>query len=307
MIEVPPDMYDHEEGAGTCLSCANPRYSPFRASTHFGIPIAFHRCECGTIKQVPMPNERFFEWFFNSELFFSSKETDSDEIWGFYDYFRDESCRMAQSERRFAWISKALGWSEKPQRILKIGPSTGTFLYVAKQAGHDAWGCDVSDRFVGYAKDNYDIRIDLGRFEHQPYEPESADAVLLFNVIENVPNLDEFVEAVRRILPVGGRFIINHVEMAGNLIEGFQKDKYFIYRPPICYAFDRDGLNAFLGRHGFEPRMRRRDIRYLHLEKISTLLRWKWLLKLSRLLGISRVTFPIWAYPSWITVYERTS
>lgn len=303
-IHVPAEYYDSDDDVTRCPACHDPRFNPLYRVTHFGFPIEFHRCDCGLIKQVPMPNEDFFDWFFNSEVFFSSKESSTDEIWGFYDYFKDESSRLRTSRRRFSRLSRLLKW-DSPRRIMKIGPSTGTFLHVASQAGHDVLGCDVSDRFIRYAKDAYDVPIDHGRFEHMDYDDQRFDAVLLFNVIENVPNIEEFLSAIQRTLAIGGHFIVNHVEMKGNLLAGLQKDKYFLFRPPICYGFEKSTLRRLLGRMGMQEVTSFRDVRYLHLEKISTLLRWRWLLRLSEFTRTSRIEFPVWAYPSRISVFER--
>lgn len=303
-ISVPAEFYDKEHGANQCPVCLEPRFTLLHRVEHYGFPFEFHRCRCGLIKQVPLPNERFFEWFFNSDLFFSSKQARYDEIWGFYDYFHDESSRLKTSRRRYRKLSRLLGWDD-PISIMKIGPSTGTFLYVAAQAGHDVLGCDVSDRFVRYALETYGVQVDHGRFERIGYEDGRFDAILLFNVIENVPDIEELLAAVQRTLRPGGHFILNHVEMKGNLIAKLQKEKYFLFRPPICYAFESPALQRLLARFGLEKRHDLLDIRYLHLEKISTLLRWRWLHGLARKSGTLRAEFPIWAYPSRISVFER--
>lgn len=304
-IDIPESYYNQKDNTNTCLLCENPAFKLCFNIKHFGFSFSFYRCnKCGLIKQSPMPNEKFFEWFFNSELFFSAKDSSCEEIWGFYDYFKDEKSRLKTSSRRYRKLKKLLNWNS-PQSIMKIGPSTGTFLHVANKAGHIVSGCDVSSSFSQYALDNYDIIIEQGRFEKMNYAPDNYDALLLLNVVENVPNLSEFLTAIQKSVKIGGHFIVNHVEMKNNLIEKFQKDKYFLYRPPICYAFEGDTLNKLMAEHGFELKTKIRDVRYLHLEKISTLLRWKWALKLSKILRISRLHFPVWAYPSWISIYTR--
>jgi SAM-dependent methyltransferase len=303
---IPEDYYDHADGINRCLVCEQPEFDLHREIKHFGFPFSFYRCRnCGLIKQAPMPNAKFFEWFFNSELFFSAKGSDSEEIWGFYDYFKDESSRLLTSKRRFKSLSKEIGWSDKKISLMKIGPSTGTFLHVAQQAGHNVRGCDISDRFAQYARKTYDVKIDIGRYEYFDYKDQQFDAIMLLNVVENVPNLAEFISAIRRTLKIGGHFILNHVEMKNNIIERLQGEKYFIYRPPICYAFEGNTLNHLMQNNGFKLVTKKRDIRYLHLEKITTLLRWRFALKLTKALRISRINFPIWAYPSWISIYER--
>lgn len=303
-VTVPAEYYDQADGTGRCPACRDPRFTLLHRVEHFGFPFEFHRCRCGLIKQAPLPNERFFEWFFNSELFFSSKRSSQDEIWGFYDYFRDEPSRLATSRRRYRKLSRLLGW-DTPRSIMKIGPSTGTFLHVAGEAGHRVLGCDVSDRFVRTARERYGVRIDHGRFERLGYADESFDAVLLFNVIENVPNLEELLAAVARTLRPGGHFILNHVEMRHNLLARLQRDKYFLFRPPICYGFEGPALGRLLGRFGFVRRHELLDVRDLHLEKVSTLLRWRWLHEAARRTGTLRTGFAVWAYPSRIGVYRR--
>lgn len=303
-IDLPADYYDHEDGDQVCIHCGRPRFSTYRNPEHFGFPLHFQRCECGLIKQTPMPNERFFEWFFNSDVFYSSKETSEEYIWGFYDYFKDEPCRLATSKSRFRRLKKFFG-AERNLKIMKIGPSTGTFLYVAKQHGHDARGVDVSAKFVDFAKSTYGVDIEQGRFERMGYADGSFDVVVLFNVIENIPNLDEVLRAIHKSIAPGGYFIFNHVEMSGNIIEKLQGDKYFLFRPPICWAFTSRALYKILNDRGFSYLWSCRDIRYMHLEKILTLLNMKTLLRAAQMIGIDRIPFRIYAYPSKITVMKR--
>jgi SAM-dependent methyltransferase len=219
-IEKPPSsLYDLSDDVSRCVLCEWPGYELHQEVTHYGFPFRFSRCHCGLIKQTPMPNEAFFEWFFNSDLFLSAKRARADQVWGFYDYLKDEPCRLATSRYRYqrlgdvfrpASVSSAHSRrSTSPLRIMKIGPSTGSMLHIAKEHGHDAFGCDVSTRFIEYARETYGVTIDHGRFERLQYPAESFDVILLFNVIENVPNLDEFLRSVHRALKPNGLFVLN--------------------------------------------------------------------------------------------------
>ncbi len=304
-MQISPKHYDYDNSDNVCHLCGEPDYTLDQTVNTYEFSFTFQRCRCGLIKQTPMPNEAFFKWFFNSELFFSAKKTKKDRIWGFYDYFKDENCRLATSKRRYRLLSKFFG--NAPTKIMKIGPSTGTFLHVAKQHGHKAIGCDISTKFTQYAADNYDVHIDNGRFERMDYAAETFDTILLFNVIENVPNLFEFMAAIQEKIKLGGHFILNHVDMQHNFIARLQGRKYFMYRPPICYMLGSTVLEKILKRYGFEVEATYRDIRYMHLEKIFTLLHWNLPLKLFKWLRLHRIPFPIYAYPSRITVAKRVS
>lgn len=301
-----PDYYFNQDDHTQCVVCGNPDFKLHREIKHFDFEFAFYRCaNCEVIKQIPMPNEKFFSWFFNSDLFLSAKGSNSQEIWGFYDYFKDESSRLKTSKHRYRKLSITLGWDKQKISLMKIGPSTGTFLHAAQLEGHEVRGCDISDRFANFAMDRYQVKIDIGRYEELGYPDEEFDVIMLLNVIENVPNLSAFIADIRRTVRVGGHLVLNHVEMKWNLVEKLQGSKYFIYRPPICYAFESVTLVKLLADYGFRFKTKTRDIRYMHLEKISTLLRWKWALKLANLLGIANINFPIWAYPSWMSIYQR--
>lgn len=300
----PAEYYDHSDSENVCFLCESPAYTVTHETSSFGFPIAFQRCQCGLEKQTPMPNEAFFDWFFNSDLFYSSKRTKTEKIWGFYDYFKDEPCRLATSKYRYRKLSRILDL-DTPRKILKIGPSTGTFLHVAKEHGHDVLGCDVSRDFVDYAAKNYSVQIDPGRFERLPYEDEEFDLIVLFNVVENIPNQDEFFRAVNARLKPGGHFILNYVEMRHNLIAALQGNKYFLYRPPICYSYTAPVMNRLLNKYGFESVSKFRDVRYMHLEKIFTLLGWPNALRIAKALRIEQRVFRIYAYPSRIVVARK--
>lgn len=237
-------------------------------------------------------------------MFFSAKQADKKEIWGFYDYFKDEPSRMATSQRRYHKLEKYFEGTG-PLDVMKIGPSTGTFLHVAQNRGHRVLGCDISERFVGYARDNYDVQIDHGRFETMDYQAGQFDRVLLFNVIENVPNQTEFLSAIHRTLKPGGLFILNFVNEENNLVSAIQKDKYFLYRPPICYTFTEPVMKRVLAKFGFEVIEDIPDVRYMHIEKMVTLLGWHGILNLATRLGIHDKPFPIYAYPSRVLVARR--
>ena len=303
LAALPDDFFDADDSDNRCFLCGEPRYRPLYEITHFAYPFRFQQCQCGMIKQTPMPNERFFEWFFNSDTFFSSKEEGVDHIWGYYDFFADEGSRMATSRRRYRVLKSVFG--NGPREIVKIGPSSGTFLHVANQHGHHAIGCDVSNRFAGYAREHYGAEIDIGRFEAQGYRDGQFDVVMFLNVVENVPNLDEFLAAVQRTVKVGGHVIFNYVDMERNAIAALQKERYFIFRPPVCYAFGHTVAARLADRFGLAIVEQHRDIRFMHLEKVLTLLGWRFPYRVVKALGIHRIPFPIYAYPSRLVVATR--
>jgi SAM-dependent methyltransferase len=240
----------------------------------------------------------------NSEIFMSSRRSESQNIWGYYDYLEDEPFRLATSERRYQRLRRFLP-SDRSIDILKIGASTGSFLHVANQHGDKAVGCDVSSRFVEFAKRQYGVHVDHGRFEEIGYPSASFDTILMLSVLENVPNPPRLLDEVHRVLRPGGHFIFNFIEMKLNLIAALQKEKYFLFRPPVTYIYNGTVIRRVLDLKGFRIAHNLPDMRYMHLGKILTLLGWNSIHNLADGLRLASRAFPIYAYPSRIIIATR--
>lgn len=301
---LPESLYDLNDSDNACFLCGRPRFAPYVENTHFGFCLRFQRCECGLVKQTPMPNKEFFNWFFNSDIFLSSRRAESDNIWGFYDYLKDEPCRLATSRQRYKRLRKLFP-QDRPIHILKIGPSTGSFLSVANQQGDNAIGCDISAQFVDFAASRYGVHIDQGWFEELGYQSGRFDMILMLNVMENIPNPPQLLAEIHRTLKPGGIFVLNFVEMSHNIIAALQKKKYFIYRPPVTYIYTGAILEKMLNTHGFRIDRNIPDIRFMHFEKILTLLGWNSAHALLKKLRLSLLRFPFYAYPSRMVIASR--
>jgi len=94
--------------------------------------------------------------------------------------------------------------------------------------------------------------------------------------------------------------------MKNNFIAKLQGAKYFLYRPPICYGFRLDVVDRIMNKYGFKIVANKRDIRFMHLEKIFTLLHWKWPLSIIRTLKIDQINFSTYAYPSRIIIAQKS-
>ena len=258
------------------------------------------------VKRTPMPNLKFFEWFFNSDVFFNARRTGKKQIWGFYDYFSDEPCRMATSRHRYRRLSRHF----KPGarlRMLKIGPSTGTFLKVAANTRHDAIRCDVSSRFAGYAEDQYGIRIDRPIREAGLRRCGVRRRAPLQRGRER-PQPARVPRGSEPRSPDRGLFILPFpcVDMKGNLLARLQKERCTSCSGrPSANVFDRDVMTRLLRQYGFESPSSGSVTCGTCMEKISTLLGWRWLHWITRTIRIHRIVFPVYAYPSRLVVARK--
>ncbi len=304
-VHPPEGCYDLGADAGCFLCGRRDGRRVVREVGHFGIPLRFERCRCGLVQQTPIPNRRFFEWFFNSAVFTSGRRHAGGKIWGFYDYFPDEPSRRATAHLRYRRLAHRLGLDASRHDVLEVGAATGTFLHVLREHGHRVTGCEMSERFVASSRASYGLELRHGAFEEAGFPEASFDLVVLFNVIENVPGQAAFFRELHRVLRPGGTLVLNFVDMRHNLLAALQGERYFLYRPPVCFLYEGRVLEAVIDRFGFAVSHRLRDLRFLTVEKVVTLLGLRRAPAVARALGIARRPFPLYAYPSKLWLARR--
>ena len=89
-------------------------------------------------------------------------------------------------------------------RILDIGAGTGDFLSVAKQNGWQTIGVEPSEKAKGIAKNKGVSFVE----KTTELEDQSFDVVSMWHVLEHVPDLNEQIKELKRLLKPNGTLII---------------------------------------------------------------------------------------------------
>jgi 2-polyprenyl-3-methyl-5-hydroxy-6-metoxy-1,4-benzoquinol methylase len=89
-------------------------------------------------------------------------------------------------------------------RILDIGAGTGDFLSVAKNDGWQTIGVEPSDRAKAIAKNKGVSFVE----ETTELENQSFDVISMWHVLEHVPDLDQQIKELKRLLKPTGTLII---------------------------------------------------------------------------------------------------
>ena len=131
-----------------------------------------------------------------------------DEKWGI-DY--DERCNTYARDR-FAHVAGTDGWPYG--HALEIGAGTGFFLLNLMQAGVVASGevTDISPGMVDVAVRNarslgFEIGGKAADAESLPYADDTFDLVIGHAVLHHIPDLEQGMREVLRVLKPGGRFV----------------------------------------------------------------------------------------------------
>ena len=100
----------------------------------------------------------------------------------------------------------------KNAKILEVGCNYGSLIYNLSKLGYkNAQGIDVNSKAIKKGKSTYkkiSKRINHYSGNKIPFKTESFDVILMFDVIEHIPRIQDFLKNdVNRILKKGGTFI----------------------------------------------------------------------------------------------------
>jgi 2-polyprenyl-3-methyl-5-hydroxy-6-metoxy-1,4-benzoquinol methylase len=93
-------------------------------------------------------------------------------------------------------------------RILDVGAGPGFFLNVCARRGWECHGVEVSHEAVGFAQDNFGLRLMHCSLEAADFPEGSFDVVTLWNVLDQLPRPRAVMEKVWRLLRNGGAVLI---------------------------------------------------------------------------------------------------
>jgi len=100
----------------------------------------------------------------------------------------------------------------KEVKILDVGCNYGSLIYNLHKLGYkNVQGIDVNKKTINEGKKEYSgISKSINYYEGKtiPFEDKSFDVVVMFDVIEHIPNVENFLKnEVYRVLKKGGVFI----------------------------------------------------------------------------------------------------
>jgi ubiquinone/menaquinone biosynthesis C-methylase UbiE len=114
------------------------------------------------------------------------------------------------------------------KRVLDFGCGSGYGTALIAEHCFSAVGIDISEEALRYARDHFSAHglsfSHIAQIEDAalPFEAESFDVVLSFQVIEHIQAVDLYLSEIRRVLKPGGLIILSTPDRASRLFS-FQK------------------------------------------------------------------------------------
>ena len=160
-------------------------------------------------------------------------------------------------ERCLYWLHTLMTYKLPPAKVLELGCSHGGSVALMEWAGFDAAGLELSPWVVDFAKKTFDISMLLGPLEDQKLDQGSLDAIVLYDVLEHLPDPISTMRHAASLLKEEGIFIVQ----TPNYIEGRtypemvrQQDHFIDQLKPSehIYLFNHRSIAKFFGRLGFD-------------------------------------------------------
>ncbi|UCE49700.1 MAG: class I SAM-dependent methyltransferase [Phycisphaerales bacterium] len=140
-------------------------------------------------------------------------------------------------------------------RILEIGCGIGSVVFNLSKQGYDVIGTDISGEAINYGLKKYgDIKLQVQAAETLPYEDDSFDVVLSFDLFEHIAATDAHLSEVRRVLRSGGHYLFQTPNKYSNAVFETLWSRSFKWRRYHPSLHSPGQLKRRLAKHGFETR-----------------------------------------------------
>jgi SAM-dependent methyltransferase len=147
-------------------------------------------------------------------------------------------------------------------RLLDAGCATGELLAALRARGFTCLtGLDPSESCVQYARDTHGLRMLQGVLGNKPESEQPFDVLVLSAVLEHIPDLNPFVEQLRRWLSPDGLLIVE-VPDVENFAKAFNAP-YQEFSVEHINFFSTSALDNLMGMHGFTRVAVRQELCYV--------------------------------------------
>ncbi len=147
------------------------------------------------------------------------------------------------------------GLLSRDHKILEIGCGIGSVVFELSKQGCDVTGIDISREAIAYGREKYgDIKLDVFAAQALPYDDDSFDIVLSFDLFEHIAEIDKHVSEVARVLKPSGCYLLQTPNKYSNAIFETLSRKSLKWRRAHPSLHSPGQLKRRLAKHGFEAR-----------------------------------------------------
>lgn len=221
----------------TCTVCGESETTLFTVKNGHSIFCCKH---CGLLFVHPTPR--------SADIYSADYFTGATSGFGYVNYDEDKEPMVPAFKKYLRLITDAL---QKKGKLLDVGAATGFFVNLARRAGFDASGVEISDHGASVGRKN-GLAIATGTLESVT---GTFDCITMLDLIEHVPDPREELRLARARLAQGGVLVINTPDAGSLFARAMGKRWHLIVPPEHLYYFNRSNLTRLLKEEGFETEL----------------------------------------------------
>jgi 2-polyprenyl-3-methyl-5-hydroxy-6-metoxy-1,4-benzoquinol methylase len=156
-------------------------------------------CTCSMICVHPFPAKETLNALYQGETYFGPARME-----GNVGYLTDTIHRDPASKENRERLSQILCLRQRRGTLLDVGCAYGQFLRLARRAGWQPIGIELSQSAAKAAREEFGLHVMHGTLETATLSDETMDAVTVWEVIEHVPSPLDTLRHIFRLLKPGG-------------------------------------------------------------------------------------------------------
>lgn len=228
-----------------CPICGNNKLEPsLEVADFFLTQEQFHimKCpNCGFEMTQPFPDKNEIERYYQSDEYYSHPHKKKSLVSLLY-----EKVKQRNLKYKFRIATSGLNRGV----VLDIGCGSGDFMEFAKNKNWNVCGIEPNALARNYAEQKLKIQI-FNSLESATPHKTSFDVITLWHVLEHIENLNEQVEAIKKLLKPGGRVVIALPNPDSYDAKYYGKFWAAYDVPRHLYHFRFKNIREFMSKHQF--------------------------------------------------------
>lgn len=241
-----------------CNSCGENRFRPILTKeSPLGESFSIVSCvRCGLVQVNPQPDFLAVKKYYDDSYFTQRTERGYDNYYS--DKLRTEISRVFQLNLKdldfFSWEKDRNSFLLPGEKLssLDIGCAAGYFVAYQKDRGYDAFGIEIADGPVRFARETLKLNIFQENFlDWDNQFQKQFDVITLWATIEHLHKPKETLEKIQKHLKPGGVLILSTCRY-GLLAKLGGKNWRYLNVPEHLYYYSYKGLKNLLQSLGYQ-------------------------------------------------------
>lgn len=243
-----------------CLACRNTDFVKGTEKTVFNRNMTIYRCNfCGLIFTHPLPTKSELQEYYSSGEAQSHSGFDLNYLIEKHEEFLKKPPSSYLFLKRF--FLNLTNHLPQGKSCLEIGCNLGVFIELVQPVSHlNFYAIEFNSQAVDFVRGRGKFLIDNQSIENEPFPGVNFDCVIMFDVLEHVPEPIQFIEAIKKRLNLQGLILVavpNASAWSHRLLRILKKwrnkDIFPTVEPPFhLYGYNRNNLELVFAQCGFK-------------------------------------------------------